>query len=510
MLVGRVIHSSAPEAGTFACSNELVNKIMTCSQWGQRANMYSVATDCPQRTERMGWGGEIQSFAQASVFNRDMAGFFTKWALDARESQGEHGEYPDMVPHPGPPNRFIHSAPAWADAGTVVPWRAYQNYADRRMVAEHFESARRWVDFVCVHNPDLVWRNGRGGDYSDWLNGDATQIPGFPRGKSEAPKDLIGTAFFAHSTQIVAGMAEALGRADDAKRYRELFEGIKAAFNKEYIAEDGRITGDTQAGYAIALNFNLLDEAMRPKVVRHLLQAIEDYKGHPSTGLQLTHRMMRELSRNGHHDVAWRIVNLRTAPSWGYMIDCGATTIWERWDGYLEGEITAPLKVKDLKPIYDGWSGYVDGAGPWGGFQHPDMNSFNHMSFGSVAEWIWREVAGLHPDDSQPGYKHFVLRPRPAEGFTWSRACYDSIRGPIRSEWKTTDEVYRLDVEIPANTTATVYVPAGNVDAVLEGDTPAVEAEGVTFVCMEEGFAVFNVESGRYRFLTTYIGATNE
>jgi alpha-L-rhamnosidase len=510
MIVGRVIHSSAPETGTFACSNELVNKIMTCSQWGQRANMYSVATDCPQRTERMGWGGEIQSFAQASVFNRDMAAFFTKWAIDARESQGDKGEYPDLVPHPGPPNRFIHSAPAWADAGTVVPWRVYQNYADRRMPAEHFESARRWVDIVHTQNPDHLWRNGLDGNYSDWLNGDAMQIKGFPRGKGQVPKDLFATAFFAHSTQIVAKMAEVLGREGDMKKYRELFEGIKTAFNKEFVAEDGTITGDTQAGYAIALNFNLLNEAMRPQAVKHLLRAIEEYQGHPSTGLQLTHRMMLELSRSGHHDEAWRIINQRTAPSWGYMIDHGATTIWERWDGYIEGEVTAPSKVKLLKPWYDGGDGSFEGAGPWGGFQHPDMNSFNHMSFGSVGEWIWREVAGIHPDDSQPGYKHFLLRPRPAKGLTWSNARYDSIRGPITSEWKIHDGVYHLDVEIPANTTATVYVPAEGVEAVFEGDTPAVEADGVRFVHMEEGAAVFNVESGRYRFLVKTMGATHE
>ncbi len=490
-IVGRVIHSAAPATGTFACSNELVNKIMTCSQWGQRANMYSVATDCPQRTERMGWGGDFQAFSQASVFNMDMAAFFTKWAIDARESQGDGGEYPDLVPHPGPPNRFIHSAPAWADAGTVVPWRVYQNYADRRMLAEHFESARRWVDVVHAQNPDLLWRNGRGGDYSDWLNGDATQIKGFPRGKGAAPKELIATAFFAHSTEIVAKMAEVLGREDEAKTYRELFEGIKAEFNKEFVAADGTLTGDTQAGYAIALNFNLLNETMRPQVVKHLLRAIEEYKGHPSTGLQLTHRMMLELSQSGHHNEAYRLINLRMPPSWGYMIDHGATTIWERWDGYLEGEATAPAKVKLLKPWYDGGDGSFDGAGPWGGFQHPDMNSFNHVSFGSVSEWIWRELAGIYVDEDQPGYKHFFIRPGPCGDLAWVKATYDSIRGPISVEWKIIDGRFSLDVEVPANTTATVFVPDGN---------NKVMAEGAEFVRMEDGMAVFEIGSGRYHF----------
>ena len=476
-IVGRVFHSAAPHAGQFSCSNELINKIMHCVQWVQRGNMHGVPTDCPQRTEREGWMGDIQAFSQTAILNMDMAAFFTKWVRDIRDSQADDGHYPDVAPHPSDPNRRMYGAPAWGDAGTIVPWRVYQNYADTRLLEEHFESAKRWIELIHGNNPNLLWLKDRGdGDHGDWLNGDTVLLEGYPRGISAVPKDVFGTAFFAHSTEIVAKMAAVLGRKDDAAKYAKLFEDIKAAFNREYVAPDGHIKGDTQAGYALALHFSLIDEPLRPKATEHLLEAIRRYKDHLSTGMQATHRLMLELSRNGRHDEAWRLVNLRTVPSWGYMVEMGATTIWERWDGYVEGQ------------------------GPWGGFQHPDMNSFNHWALGSVGEWVWRELAGINPDEAQPGYKHFVIRPRPCGDLTWVKASYDSIRGAITSEWKIADGQFHLGVEIPANTTATVYVPTGSAEAVTEGGQPATKADGVQFIRMEGNTAVFNVESGRYRF----------
>ncbi|MFH1005911.1 MAG: family 78 glycoside hydrolase catalytic domain [Candidatus Latescibacterota bacterium] len=478
-ILGRVFHSAAPDAGEFSCSNDLINRIMHCVEWVQRGNLMSVPTDCPQRTEREGWMGDIQAFSQTAIYNMDMAGFFTKWVRDIRDSQADDGHYPDVAPHPADPNRNMYGAPAWGDAGTIIPWRVYQNYADTRMLEEHFESARRWVDLIRTNNPSLLWRNDRGdGDHGDWLNGDVTALPDYPRGISAVPKEVFATAFFAHSTEIVAKMAHVLRRHDDAGKYGKLAEDIRAAFNRAYVAADGRITGDTQAGYALALHFNLLDESLRPKAAAHLLEAIGNYRDHPSTGIQTTHRMMLELSRNGHHDEAWRLINLRTVPSWGYMVDQGATTTWERWDGYVKG------------------------VGPWGDFQHPDMNSFNHLALGSVGEWVWRELAGINPDEDQPGYKHFVIRPRPCGDLTWVNACYDSIRGPITCEWKIADSQFHLHVEIPANTTAMVYLPASSADAVSEGGVPAAMAEGVQFIRMEDGMAVFDVGSGRYSFLS--------
>jgi alpha-L-rhamnosidase len=475
-LLGRVFHSSAPDAGTFACSNELINKIMHCVQWVQRANLLSVPTDCPQRTERMGFTGDILAFAQTAIYNMDMAGFFTKWIPDLRDSQLDDGRFPNLAPHPADLDWLrwtnVEYVPAWSDAGVVIPWRVYQNYGDLRLLQQHYESARRWIEFIRVRNPDHLWRNDRGGDYGDWLHGDMTNLPEYPRGVSAMPTEAFATAFYAHSTQTLAKMAAVLGHKDDAAQYGRLFEKIKAAFNKEYVDSNGRIRGETQGGYALALNFGLLDESLHPKVLAHLMETIHNYKGHLSTGFLTTHLMMLELSRHGRHDEACRLINLRTVPSWGHMIDQGATTVWERWDAIVPGR----------------------------GLQSPTMNSFSHWAFGSVGEWIWRELAGINVDESQPGYKHFYLRPRPCGDLTWVKATYDSIRGPIKCEWKIADEIFFMNVIIPANTTATVCIPAKNAEAVSEGTVLTTRAEGVRFIRMEKGLAMFHVESGSYNF----------
>jgi len=193
-VVGRVFYSAAPNAGKFECSNPLVNQIMHCVEWVQRANMMSVPTDCPQRAERLGWMGDIQAFSQTAIFNKDMAGFFTKWVPDIRDSQADDGRYPDVAPQVADPNRGSSGVPAWGDAGVVVPWRTYQNYADTRMLEQHFESAKRWIEFIHRNNPNLLWQKNRGNDYNDWLNGDTLVLEGYPRGISAIPNEVFATA----------------------------------------------------------------------------------------------------------------------------------------------------------------------------------------------------------------------------------------------------------------------------------------------------------------------------
>lgn len=471
-VLGRVFQSAAPDAGTFECSSPLLNQLMHNVLWTQRANLMSSPTDCPQRDERFGWMGDIQAFSQTAIFNLNLAAFFTKWVQDIRDDQADDGRYPDFSPHPGNPNTGGSGTPAWGDAGTVVPWRTYQNYGDKRILGDHFESAKRWVDYIHRNNSNLVWTVGRGGNYNDWLNGDTLIYEGWPKKGGEVPPDVLATAFFAHSTEIVAKMAGVLKRTEEAQTYRRLFDRIKDVFNQRFVAADGRITGDTQAGYALALNFNLLPEAMRPSAVRHALAGIQRYGGHLSTGIQTSHRLMLELTRFGQHAEAFRLVNLRDFPSWGLMIDNGATTIWERWDGYVKGR----------------------------GFQNPGMNSFNHWAFGAVGEWVWRHIAGINPDEAEPGFKHFSIRPRGGDQLTWATGRYDSIRGLVASDWRIENGRLRLTASVPPNATATVYVPTREVAAVKEGDQPAAEAQGVRYLGLENGTAIYEVESGQYSF----------
>jgi len=471
-VLGRVFHSASPDAGHFQCSSELINQIMHMIVWVQRGNMHSIPTDCPQRDERAGWMGDIQAFSQTAIFNMDMAGFFSKWVQDVRDSQADDGRYPNFAPMLG--KSWQGGTPAWADAGTVVPWRMYQNYGDTRMLSEHYESARRWVDYVHSKNPNLLWEKSLGNKFNDWLNGDTLAMEGWPKTGGAVPPHVLATAFFAHSTEIVSKMAAVIGRTDDAKKYVRLFEGIKAAFNEKYVEPDGRIEGNTQAGYALALRFNLLPDKLRSKSAKHMVQEFERYNGHMSTGIQTSHRLMLELTRNGYNNEAYLLLNLRTFPSWGFMIEQGATTIWERWDGYVKGR----------------------------GFQNPGMNSFNHWALGAVGEWMWRNIIGLNPDESKPGWKHFTIAPRAGGGVTWARGEYKSIRGTIISDWRIENGNFRLDVTVPPNTTATVYVPAKDIESVTEGGQPAAKAESVCLLRMEDDRVVFAVGSGHYRFVS--------
>jgi alpha-L-rhamnosidase len=478
-LVGVAFHSDVPTSGQFECSSELVNQLMRNIVWTQRNNLYGFPTDCPQRNERAGWMGDMQAFCQTAIYNCDMAAFFSKWIIDIRDSQSPEGRYAEIAPMPKQP---AIGAPAWSDGGTIVPWRMYENYGDTRLLREHFDSARRWVDFVHQKNPDFIWRYDRGGDFGDWLNGDHIDVAGWQRTGAEVPKELMATAFFARSTAIVANMARVLGDEQNAKKYQNLLDQIQAAFLQEFVTDDDHLVGDTQAGYALALRFDLLPPPLHSPAVAHLLAGIDRYHGHLSTGIQTSHRAMLELTRNGHHDKACQIMLLREPPSWGYMIDSGATTMWERWDGYVKerGE-TLDQQLEVGSPVVG-------------------MNSFNHYAMGSVGEWVWRHIAGISPDLDQPGYKHVIIHPRPGPGLNWARARYDSIYGPIETDWRLEDNRFRLKTTIPPNTTATVYVPARDADNISEGGEPTSKAESVESLGIKDGEAIFHVDSGTYEF----------
>ncbi|MCP5517946.1 MAG: family 78 glycoside hydrolase catalytic domain [Verrucomicrobiales bacterium] len=469
---GRVFHSNAPEAGRFACSDPALNQLMEDIVWTQRANLVSSPNDCPQRDERFGWMGDIQAFAQTAMFTMDLGAFFTKFVQDIRDDQADDGRFPDFAPHPGDPNQAFSGAPAWADAGVIVPWRAYENYADTRLLAAHFDAASRWIDYIHRNNPDLVWVKGRNNDYNDWLNGDWIKQSGWPEKGGSVPKEVFATAFFAHSTDLVSRMARVLERDAEAARYGELFGRIKETFNRRFVRADGRIEGDTQGGYALALHFDSLPEALRAPATAHLLENIRRYQGHLSTGIQTTHRAMLELARHGQADTAWQLLTDRSFPSWLYMIDNGATTIWERWDGYVKGR----------------------------GFQDAGMNSFNHWAFGAVGEWMWRHIIGLNPDEQAPGWKHFHIAPKPGGGVTWARGEYTSIRGLIRSAWRVHEGMLTLHVEVPPNTTATVHLPTPQPSRVTEGGRP------VTVSATQPDAVVIEVEAGNYEFTCPFAG----
>ena len=462
-IAGRVAHSATPPAGYFECSNPMVNQLQSNILWGQRGNFLSIPTDCPQRDERLGWTGDAQVFVRTASFNMDVAAFFEKWMVDLEDAQSSEGAFPDVAPLPESNLMDLsRGAPAWGDAGVVVPWTIYRTYADTRIVERHYGAMTRWMDYLLEANPDLLRKNKPGNNFGDWLS---------PGGKV-TPKDLLATAYWAYDAKLMAEMSYAIGRGEDAKGYEELFEGIKDRFNQAYVDPDGRVRDDTQTGYVVALHMDLLPEELRAKAAGHLVRTIEEKNWHLSTGFVGVGYLCPVLTDAGYPDVAYRLLINETYPSWGHTIKNGATTIWERWDGWTEEH----------------------------GFQSPNMNSFNHYSLGSVGEWLYRYVAGIDLDPQMPGYGRLIIRPRPGGGLTYARGEYDSAHGRISSAWRVQGDRFVLQVKVPANAKATLHVPSTEPSAVTEGGVPLNEADGVEFLRADESGVVLSVGSGRYEF----------
>jgi len=456
-VTGIVTASDTPPAGKFACSDPRVNQLYSNICWGQRNNYLSLPTDCPQRDERLGWMGDAQVFVRTATYNADVAAFFTKWLVDVDDAQRD-GAFTDISPATG----FGQGMPGWADAGVICPWTIYHVYGDTRLLEKHYPAMASWIEWCRAHSTNLIRDKDRGGDCGDWLSIGA-----------DTPKDLIGTAFFAYSTKLVAQSAKALGKADDAAKYEQLFQDIKAAFGKKFVAADGRIQGNTQCGYAMALKFGLLADELRTKAAEYLAADIAAKQNHLSTGFIGVSYLLPMLTQAGKQDTAFKLLLQDTFPSWLFSVKHGATTIWERWDGWT----------------------------PDRGFQDPGMNSFNHYSLGSCGEWMYSSLAGIDTDG--PGFKKLILRPMPGPGISWVKASYDSINGNVASAWKVDANHFTFNVTIPPNTTATLYLPAKDAAGVTESGKPLAQAGGVKFLRMQDSTAVLDVSSGIYQFQAT-------
>jgi alpha-L-rhamnosidase len=439
-LLGKVVASSSPIKSTFSTSDKDVNKLWENIRWTLWGNLISFPTDCPQRDEREGWMGDAQVFAQTAIYNLDMAGFYTKWMRDIRDDQLADGRLPDISPNDGMWEGF-YNAPGWADAGVIIPWRVYQNYNDVTLLSHQFSTMKKYVDFIHRNNPNLLWKNDRGHMYGDWLNGDEIIAQDYPKSGGRVNNDIFATAYFAYSTSILAQTAGKLGKQAEHEYYTALASNIKKAFVDAYVSSDGSVSGNTQAGYAIALEFNLIPDELRTKAAARMAEALKPYDGRMSTGIHTTVRLMNQLSEYGYNDLAYQLLLSRRFPSWFYSIDQGATTIWERWDGYVAGR----------------------------GFQNPGMNSFNHVAIGAVGEWMYRHTLGIQFDETQPGYRHFYIKPKPGEKIKWAKGTYHSINGAIEVSWTYTGGKFSMQLSIPANTEATVVLPDGTTTKVGSG-----------------------------------------
>ncbi|HXC97828.1 MAG TPA: family 78 glycoside hydrolase catalytic domain [Verrucomicrobiae bacterium] len=455
-VTGIVIGSDTPRTGEFACSDPRINQLQSNIQWGQRGNYISVPTDCPQRDERLGWMGDAEVFIRTACYNSDVEAFFTKWLVDVDDGQSPAGAFSNVSPNT---SRDVGGVPAWADAGVICPWTIYEMYGDKRVLERHLPAMIKWVDYMQLHSDGLIRDKDRGEDFGDWLSINAN-----------TPKDLIGTAFFANSAHLVAESCHVLGREAEADKYDQLFADIKTAFNKRYVAADGHIQGNTQCAYAMALKFELLPEDLRPKAAEYLEEDIKAKGGHLSTGFVGVSYLLPVLTRAGKADTAYGLLQQDTFPSWLFSVKHGATTIWERWDGWT----------------------------PEKGFQDPGMNSFNHYSLGSCGEYLFGYIGGIRP--ASPGFKTILIDPVIRDGLTWANTSFDSIHGKISTAWKLEGKRLMLEVEVPANTTATVCIPTRNIAGITENGQLVENAEHVKFLRQEGGKAFFEVGSGGYKF----------
>jgi len=467
-LTGVVLHSDMTPASTFASSHPLVNRLQHNIVWGQKGNFVDVPTDCPQRDERLGWMGDAQVFARTAAFNMDVAGFFTKWLRDVAADQLETGSVPHVVPDIlSAPGRPAAGSAAWADAAVIIPWTMYLSYGDRRILEVQYPSMTAWVEYMRRRaGDDFIWSEDF--TFGDWLAfaSTASDYPGATTGK-----DLIATAMFAYSTDLVQRTARVLGKTDDAAKYAAQLEKIKAAFQREFVTATGRVGENTQTAYAVALQFDLLPEPQRAPAAARLAQEVRQRK-HLTTGFVGTPYLCHVLSRYGYLDDAYMLLKREEYPSWLYPVKQGATTIWERWDG--------------LKP---------DGT-----FQDAGMNSFNHYAYGAIGEWMYRVMAGIDIDPAAPGYKHTLIQPRPGGGFTSVSASHLTPYGRVSSAWKVDGQAFELGVEVPANTTATIRLPGARLAGVTEGGQPLSAAAGLSSARQDGSDAVVEAGSGSYRF----------
>lgn len=468
-ITGLVLHSDTPRTSTFECSDPMVNRLFQNVVWTQRANFLDLPTDCPQRDERMGWTGDAQVYVGTAALNADVSAFYTKWLRELMESQRPSGAFPGYAPFP-----FQHGwdfGTAWADAGVICPWTIWQAYGDTRVIRRCWEPMTRFLAWrKATSRDDLGVAHGN--NWGDWLAQGAM-----------TPLEYIDTVYSAISLRMMAQMAAAIGRQQDAATHREQFERTRAAFNKKYIREDGSLKVHTQTAYALALFADLIPEPLREATGERLARMIAENGNHMATGFLGTRPLLPVLSSVGRHDLAVFLLQSNEFPSWGYEIEQGATTIWERWDSYTK----------------------EDGFGR----HNAAMNSFAHYAFGAVCEWMFRNLAGI--DSDGPGYAKILIHPTPPrpgsnaqhKPIDWANASYDSIRGCIESEWRVDGDRFLLNVAIPTNTTATVYIPAADAANITEGGKPLEQAEGVQLLRMERGRAVLAVDSGRYAFRST-------
>lgn len=460
------LYSDMKPTGEFVSSNPLINQLQHNIQWGQKGNFLDVPTDCPQRDERLGWTGDAQAFSRTASFNFGVHNFFSKWMKDVAADQYSSGSVPFVIPNVLGPNSG--GATGWADVATIIPWNMYLAYGDKKILEDQYSSMKAWVGYMENASKNFLWNTGY--HFGDWL---------FYRpfddndGRSAVTdKYLIAQCFFANSIQIMINTANTLNKKEDAERYNQLLQKVKDAFVKEYITPNGRLVSGTQTAYVLALNFDMLPENQRAQAADKLVQNIKSYGTHLTTGFLGTPYLCHVLTRFGYTDVAYSLLMQETFPSWLYPVKMGATTIWERWNGIR----------------------------PDSSFEPASMNSFNHYAYGAIGDWMYRVVAGIDTYSDDPGYKHIKIQPHIGGDLKFASASLQTNYGKLSSTWKTGEGLIIIDIEIPANTMAAVYLPASSVESITESGNPLSTITDIKINGIKDGYLQMQLGSGVYHF----------
>lgn len=458
---GIVVYSDLPETGRLAVGNALIQRLWQNTLWSQRSNFVGIPTDCPQRDERLGWLGDANVFWDAAAYNMDVAAFTRRFMQDVRDAQYADGAIADYAPaaeklvwfEPG-------AAPGWADGGVTLPWTAWQRYGDTGIIDENWDAMQRYIRFIHARNPDYVWRHGRANDYGDWLALDAKH-PGDPT----TPKELIGTATWAHSVSCLVDMARASGREDDARQYEAMRAALVRSFADTFVAADGTVGNGSQTGYILALRYGLVPDALRAAAADRLVADIRRRGTLLSTGFLGTPGSLDVLCDIGHTQLAYDLLLRTEFPGWGYMIAKGATTIWERWNGDT-GDVS--------------------------------MNSFNHYALGAICGFVFRRIAGI--DATRPGFSAFRFKPEFDARVPRGGARYDSVMGTIRTRWEHQGDRFTLELTVPANVSAQLHLPAGRNTRIVESGREIGAHRDVVQLRRERDTAILGVGAGEYRF----------
>jgi alpha-L-rhamnosidase len=454
-LEGVIVHSTSTPVGKFECSNPLLNQIHGLVRWAQRANMVSVLTDCPHR-EKLGWLEQYHLNGPAIRYEFDLARMFTKGMNDMADAQADDGLVPNVAPEYVQFSGAFRAAAEWSAAYIAVPWQQYQFHADVDLLRQHYPAMKHYFAWLENRAVNDIVSDGLG----DWYDLGPQRLS-----RAElTPPPVTATAFYFQNAQLLANITRVLGQEDEVKIFAAKAEQIRASYHREFFnAETGSYATGSQCANALPLVMGIVPPEHQAAVFAALLKDLAANDGQMTAGDVGFRYLLQALAQNGRSDLIYRMINQDEKPGYGYMLKMGATTLTESW----HAKLTA---------------------------------SHNHFMLGHINEWFYKDLAGIDGDSTGPGFKRIIIKPQPVGDLTWAKASYDSVRGKISSEWRREGGQIELKCSIPANTTATIFIPVKTANAITENGKPADQAAGVKFLRQEANHAVYSVASGDYHF----------